>query len=889
MRNFYSLPGVALLLVLLASAPNLDSQTFTKVTTGAIVNEVANSWGCSWGDYNNDGFLDLYVSVNGNDLLYMGDGDTTFTKITTGAVVNDGGDSRGITWGDYDNDGNLDLFVSNNAAKNFLYHNDGPASNYTFTKVTLGDIANDVAGGRGSSWADYDNDGLLDLFVATTANDLLYHNVGGGSFAKITAGAIVTSGGFSIGPAWSDYDNDGDLDLYVANFNSNNFFFQNNGNGSFRPLTGITVNEGGASVGTSWGDYDNDGDFDLFVANITGETNFFYINGGPPLYLFIKVTTGAIVTDAGDAYGSNWVDYDNDGDLDLHVAYVGNDALYQNDGPPNYTFTKITTGSVVNDGGNSYGSCWGDIDNDGDLDVFVVNKSEKNFLYANSGNVNHWINIKCVGVASNKSAIGARVRAKATIGGAPVWQMQEISGQTAYYSQNSLNVEFGFRDAARIDSLVIEWPAPAGSVEVYTNVAADRFITLTQGVSAPPPIGWSLQTSGISTRITSVEAVNPLVVWAAGNAGEVLLTINGGNTWTPVGGGAIGAADVFAINALDANTAFVTTTPGTATFIYRTTDGGATWTEVYTLAGGFINDIHMFDAVNGIAYGDPLGGKWVILRTSDGGASWSRIATEPNQIGAEAGFNNALAVVGTTHLWFGTSDSRIYRSTDGGTNWASSPTPWANSTGIWFNDLQNGFAGGTAAAGARSTDGGVTWTNVALTGAGAVTGVAGSQGNEFWVSKGPAVYRSSDGGATWVSSYASTVGNLRHLNFVTSGASSYGWAGSVSGGIASFFETGTAVEDPKPELPQSFALLQNYPNPFNPSTMIRFSLANRERVTLKILDVGGREVATLIDHEVLAAGEHSRHWEARNRASGIYFYRLATDNFQVTRKMILLQ
>ena len=220
---------------------------------------------------------------------------------------------------------------------------------------------------------------------------------------------------------------------------------------------------------------------DLFVANYENQNNFLYRNNGDGT--FTKITTGDIVTDGGQSVGSGWGDYDNDGDLDLFVTnrWGEDNFLYSNNGDG--TFTKVTTGNIVTDGSYSGGGSWGDYDNDGDLDLFVANgggSSQNNFLYANNGNSNRWINIKCVGTVSNTSAIGVKVRVKATINGTPVWQMREISGQTGYGSQNSLNAEFGLGDAAIIDSVKIEWPS--GMVQVLTDVAVNQFLEVVESV-----------------------------------------------------------------------------------------------------------------------------------------------------------------------------------------------------------------------------------------------------------------------------------------------------------------------------------------------------------------------------------------------------------------------
>jgi hypothetical protein len=250
--------------------------------------------------------------------------------------------------------------------------------------------------------------------------------------------------------------------------------YSNNGNGTFTKITtGEIVTDGLPSRSASWGDYDNDGDLDLLVANDSGQNNRLYANNGDGT--FTTITAGEIVNDGGNSFSSSWGDYDNDGDLDLFVGNGGNSVIYANDGAGG--FTKVVTDIIVLNG--SLSSCTADYDGDGDVDLFVTNSFGRGILYANLRNANKWSNIKCVGTISNRTAIGAKVRIKAMIAGKPVWQMREISGQTGYLSQNSLNAAFGLGDAGIIDSLKIEWPS--GRAEVFINVPANRFITATEG------------------------------------------------------------------------------------------------------------------------------------------------------------------------------------------------------------------------------------------------------------------------------------------------------------------------------------------------------------------------------------------------------------------------
>jgi len=453
------------------------------------------SIGSSWGDMDGDNDLDLFVAndFGQKSFLYKNNGDGTLTKIE----MPDKGHSHSGSWGDYDNDGDLDLFVANfNNEDNFLYRNNGAGTFVKMTSAEAGLIVDDKGFSNSGSWSDYDNDGDLDLFVANGLNqdNFLYRNNGPPNyrFTKMThaeVGSIVADKGRSNCGIWGDYNNDGDLDLFVANFEQS-FLYRNNGNGTFTKMTSAEVgplaNDKGQSVGGSWGDYDNDRDLDLFVANERG-TNFLYKNSGPPLYTFTKITTGDIVTESGHSFGSSWGDFDNDGDLDLLVTHTNkNNSLYENKGDDN--FDRIDEGNIANNARLSSGVTWADYDNDGFLDIFIANRSRassqgKNFFYLNNrqqkNNSNKWINIRCIGTVSNKSAIGAKVRVKDTINSKPVWQMREISAQTGWGGQNGLNAGFGLGIATEtIDSLVIEWPSRL--IQVETNLKVNQFLTRTE-------------------------------------------------------------------------------------------------------------------------------------------------------------------------------------------------------------------------------------------------------------------------------------------------------------------------------------------------------------------------------------------------------------------------
>lgn len=462
--------------------------TWTRVLATPETSSGGDSRSVNFIDYDNDGWLDLQIT-NGPappgaaDFLYHNNGDGTFTAVLGDTIANVPASSDGATWGDADNDGDLDCFVATWYGQLDLYYtNNGDG---TFSRVTGAHPAQDVGHGEAGSWADYDEDGYLDLFVANSAGafrNFLYHNNGNGTFTKITTGSIVTDTHRSRLGAWADYDNDGDPDVFNPNeSNGNNSLYQNQGDGTFvRILAGPHVNDGGDSYGASWGDYDNDLDLDLFVANAGDQHDFLYTNNGDGT--FTKVTTGIVVSNGGYGIGSSWVDVDNDGDLDLFVANgfgpgLDSNFLYYNNGDG--SFTEETASVVVTEPGYSYGCAFGDIDKDGDLDLGVAKcfgAVEDDAIFKNGGTSNGWLRVALTGQKSNRDGIGARVYIKATIFGNTYWQMREITSASGYAGQNDMAAWFGLGDATDVDSLRIVWPS--GVTEVRTEIAINQTITI---------------------------------------------------------------------------------------------------------------------------------------------------------------------------------------------------------------------------------------------------------------------------------------------------------------------------------------------------------------------------------------------------------------------------
>ena len=465
---------------------------FDRVTEGAIVNDGGISRGVAWGDYDSDGFPDLFVANTSNQqsFLYRNRGDRTFERVADWAGARLTASSEGAAWADYDNDGDLDLFVANRGDEvNFLFRNNGDGS---FVRVMDSALVADKGNSTASCWSDIDRDGDLDVFVARRdkQNNLLFSNNGNGTFRKITEGAIVNDGGDSRTCGWADADLDGDQDLFVGNAHEPSFYYRNDGNWRFTRLaSGPFVTNRGYTYGTSWADYDNDGDFDLFVAHVL-QPNLLYTNDGKGTFQSAAGVT--LSPDIGASKGNAWGDYDNDGDLDLIVANgtpgrQNYDFLYRNEGLG--SFTRLSQGAIAGDDYVSAGTAWADYDNDGDLDLFVANwgdgeKGENNLLYVNKGSAGGWVTIKTVGVRSNRFGVGTRVRVVATVRGKTVSQMQQVSGQMGYGSQSDLRLHFGIGDAKRVDSIELFWPS--GRIDRYSNLPVRKLFVATEGRGIAP-------------------------------------------------------------------------------------------------------------------------------------------------------------------------------------------------------------------------------------------------------------------------------------------------------------------------------------------------------------------------------------------------------------------
>ena len=483
---------------------------FTDVAPDLKMDKVDGGRGSAWGDYDNDGDLDIVaVGTYQPHTLYRNNGDGTFTNVADQAGIADPRGGWGSLFADYDNDGYLDLYVTrggwSGAAENTLYHNNGDG---TFTDVTHTAGVADPQSSFCAAWADYDNDGYLDLYISDGvigdgAANVLYHNNGDGTFTNTADMAGVANTGNSLGTAWGDYDKDGHIDLHVVNYGQSNVLYRNNGDGTFTDVTataGMNLSVTDAFV-TFFLDVDNDADLDIFISNsgsfqafiasqITGSATYdsdrqvLYRNNGDGTFTDVTQESGLYY--AYGAMGANFGDINSDGYLDIYLATgapqmgrLERDALFQNNGDG--TFTDVTTALGLGNIGKGHGVTFGDADADGDVDIYVpvggafIGDQWHNLFYQNAGVTYNWITLKLVGVKSNRNGIGAKVTLRA--GDSIVYR--EVSGGCGFGSTNSLPLEIGLGTHAEVDTLEIIWPS--GQVDTHRNLSVNQKLIVVEG------------------------------------------------------------------------------------------------------------------------------------------------------------------------------------------------------------------------------------------------------------------------------------------------------------------------------------------------------------------------------------------------------------------------
>jgi hypothetical protein len=499
------------------------------------------SGGVALFDYDNDGWQDIYFvnsptvaqASGARSELWRNNGDGTSADVTDKAGVGSPGWGMGVCAGDYDNDGWEDLYVTCFGA-NRLYRNNGDG---TFTDVAVKAGVADPRWSTGAAFGDYNNDGRLDLFVANYvdlkldalpefgkgktcqfqtmpvqcgpqglkgAGDSLFRNNGDGTFTDVSnqAGVADQEGLFGLGVAWCDFNEDGFIDLYVANDTGANYLYQNKGNGTFSEIglmSGAALSEDGkgqASMGVAIGDYDHRGRMNVFVTNFSDEYNAFYRHEKNFTFTDVAYATGtgrASLPYVG--WGCGFFDYDNDGWLDLlvvnghvypqlaaaklKIAYAQRKLFYRNN--RNGTFAEIAAeaGSALMEPAVSRGAAFGDLDNDGDVDVVINNLDGAPAILRNDGgNRNNFLTLELIGGKSNRDAYGARVK---VIAGDLV-QIDEKRSGGSYLSHNDTRLHFGFEQRAKIDAIEVRWPS--GVTQKFMNPPVNSFLRIKEGDAA---------------------------------------------------------------------------------------------------------------------------------------------------------------------------------------------------------------------------------------------------------------------------------------------------------------------------------------------------------------------------------------------------------------------
>jgi enediyne biosynthesis protein E4 len=490
--------------------------------------------GCAFLDFDSDGWMDIYLVNSGKsnffnpphplqNALYRNNRDGTFTDVTAKAGVAGGGYGMGVAVGDYNGDGFPDLYVTQ-CGQNILYRNNGDG---TFTDVTA--HAGVAAGGWSSSavWFDYDNDGRLDLFVCQFAEfDLLhgcgkdsagvrhycipkifnpmpswlFHNNGDGTFTDVSNAAGIAE---HLGKAWgvvaTDVNNDGRMDLFVSNDTVPNFLFINRGGRFEESALAAEVAYSGdgrarSGMGVDSTDFNQDGWMDLFVANIDEEFFSLYRNNGDGTFDDVAIPAGiGMSTRWMSGWGLKFLDYDNDGDVDLIAASGFPDdlfdqasstiqwrqplLLFHNEGKK-FQDVSASSGPVFARKFPARGLAIGDFTNDGGVSVLINNNNEAPLLLRNNvGRLNNWLGVQLVGRKSNPDAIGARISYQA----GDFKRTRTKVGGGSFLSSHDPRVVLGIGRRARIDSLEVTWPLPSGKVERFTDLPLNRYITIVEG------------------------------------------------------------------------------------------------------------------------------------------------------------------------------------------------------------------------------------------------------------------------------------------------------------------------------------------------------------------------------------------------------------------------
>lgn len=752
------------LIFLLLTILLTNGQTFVKDDDHIInqTNKAVNYSGPAWIDFDNDGDLDLHAP---QEHIFINDGNGNFTATEDLIEGTASGIANGVSWADYNNDGILDMALA--GVRINLYKGNGS----DFTRITDGvfDPANGYEGWA-TAWGDYNNDGFVDL-VVTHANGFhsgsrwpafLFVNNGDGRFTRNQDFYFTQELAPYTIPTWTDYDMDGDLDLFIGSGPANgtparDYIFVNQlmetGTANLvrldEGLLGTEVQDG-QTYNTV--DFDNDGDLDVHLTNYSAAPDRFYINNDGSYE-----STQTPFTINGGRLAGNWGDTDNDGDLDLVVTSESSTAFYRNNGDG--TFTKIDDNGL--NLGTSRGASFGDYDDDGDLDIFIVGTGG-GFLTNENDNGNSYIKFDLEGTVSNNAAIGAKVKLKATINGEETWQMREILAANSFGGHNSLQVHFGLGDATTAEELIVEWPS--GQVTEMSNLAVNETHDITEEI----PSGY-LRANFSADQVSDFGELTVQftdLTYSDTNDTPTSWEWDFDNDGT--------------IDAEEQNTQFTYDEVGTYTVSLTVTNSSGS----ETITRENYIEVKVLPGIPIIVESYPTTQDTLIGKS--GSVDFEVVAEDTT------GYD-------LTYVW---SKNGTSASTSATYNYTSSfifPTPRVDTVTVTVSNPLNSTT------------------------------------------------------RTW---YVEVV------------------------------DDPTSVEEEG--LPTTYSLEQNYPNPFNPSTKIKYAVPSRSFVSIKVFDILGNEIGTLVNKEK-SAGYYEANWNAKNLATGIYFYTIKAEKFTDTKKMLLIK
>ncbi|MGH1362150.1 MAG: FG-GAP-like repeat-containing protein [Calditrichia bacterium] len=1007
-----------------------QSVTFTNIVDSTNTNFSGDSYGTSWQDIDGDGLLDLFIAnTSGTDnLLFRNLGDDIFEEKAAAAGIAGDRFSRFASWGDVDGDGDLDVYVGNLTSDSFYRNEDG-----IFVDATSENGFIFGSNSYSAAWADYDGDDDLDLFVANLdGSNLLYRN--NGDFMEVSNQSGMSVFGPSRAISWADFDNDGDLDAYVcrgvSSSNQHDLLYLNT-NGVFSEVSfvrGITTVQ--YSLGADWGDYDNDGDLDLFVATAANQPNHLYQNNAGS---FTDVTDSVGMNDlsSGNSFTPSWLDYDNDGDLDLLVARDSNfsNVLYENNGGV-FTQVQLAVGLEL-DTGRSISIAVADYNEDGFQDIYFPNRFGENAFFRNNGNNNSWLAVKLQGLTlQNTAGIGARV----TVVAGNLRQIRELRAGSGQSAQHSPVLGFGLAGASLIDSLIVDWPGQSGGRIVKLDVPVNQKVTMFD-TSEPLLIDISPDHLAAGTLVsTDISAANTSFTQGAGvlaielqkdtvvvAASSILVlsdnlvraefdladTLMAGRWDVLVNGDIDGELLGEDLVLLSPANPIASTAPEFFELILNQGDSSDLAISISNLGPSNGANLEwsagITERITGerpsgalpagtVCYGiDRLGGNTSMVRfgtespgnvTEVGNTGLDIIAGDfgpANQFFAIDQSSSMLVTVDTTngsvtsvgtmlivsgHTWSGltyeaVSNTLFASSTDNSTSFLYEVDATTGTTTIIGETI-----GAPLVAGIAVSPTGVIYAHeiqsdalyildrssgeadiVGFTGfdASSAQGMDFDQtnGNLYLAAFGSQNFHSelrqvdpATGGSMFIGQIGQTQRQITAFGIGGSGVSFLRITGPVSGSIApgdvdgilaqvrapmlpdTILQADIVITLNDPELPsvripvdltvgslvglpgagslpQEFSLERNYPNPFNPSTTIAYSLPKAVNVSLEVFNMLGQRVRSLVN-ERQESGVHEANWNGLNDAgnavaSGTYIYRLKAGRFQMDYKMILVK